>query len=123
SYRELPAGSAIGSSLHSMEQSAIAAPVPQLYPSPVAADFDRLTPVQLPPPSGEPQAGLPAQDADRFGAAAAGNESLAPAPGQRRGDDQAPVLPAQYQIPDQGRGQPGVSPTQSPYGQNGFGAD
>jgi hypothetical protein len=122
-YRELPAGAAIGNSLHAMEQPAIAAPVPQLYPSPVAADFDRLAQVQLASAGRDPQAGLPAQEADRFGPAAASNESLATAPGQRRGDDQAPVLPAQYQGPDQGRGQPGVSPTQSPYGQNGFAAD
>jgi hypothetical protein len=120
-YRELPVGSAIGASLQSMEQPAIAAPVPQLYPSPVAADFDRLSPVQLAGSGQEPQAGLPVQDADRF--AGASNESLAAAPGQRRGDEQPPV-PAQYQGPDQGRGQgAGASATQSPYGQGGYGAE
>jgi NYN domain len=118
-YRELPVSTAAASpgatSSLQPEQPAIAAPIPQLYPSPVAADFDRLGQQQLAPVSRDQQPVLPPQEPARFSGPA---EPMQAGPGQHRADDQPPVLSQQYQGRDQG--QPGP-PAQPAYGQNGFG--
>jgi NYN domain len=125
-FRELPAAAAAAaasagaaSSIQSGEQPAIAAPVPQLYPSPVAADFDRL---------GQPQAAQAAQlgreqqsmppDPARYSGPGRTGETMPGTVGQPQPDERQ-VLPAQFQLPDQGRGQA----AQPGYGQNGFSAD
>jgi NYN domain len=127
-FRELPAGAsaaaastgaagpAAANSIQSGEQPAIAAPVPQLYPSPVAADFDRLGQPQAAQLGREQQPVLP--DPARFSGPGRGGETLPGSAGQPRPDERQ-VLPAQFQLPDQGRGQA----AQSGYGQNGFSAD
>jgi hypothetical protein len=132
-YRELPASAAAASvaaatvaastgaasSLQPGEQPAIAAPVPQLYPAPVAADFDRLGQQQLAPVSTDQQPLLPPQEAARFSGPASPAEPMQSGPGQHRADELPPVLPPQYQARDQGQ----PAPAQPAYGQNGFGGD
>ncbi len=127
-FRELPAGAGAAAastgaastgavhSIQSGEQPAIAAPVPQLYPSPVAADFDRLGQPQAAQLGRAQQPVLP--DPARFSGPGRGGETLPGSAGQPRPDERQ-VLPAQFQLPDQGRGQA----AQSGYGQNGFSAD
>jgi hypothetical protein len=142
-YRELGVGSAAsGGQLAGMsQQPAIAAPVPQLYPSPVAAEYERVSQAQLAAPAGRAQraatsaqqvglsaqqAGLSAQDAGRY-AGSVGSarqpEGLGPVPSHRRQENQPQPMP-QYQSQDSGRGlgpPPADTASGQPgYGQNGF---
>jgi hypothetical protein len=129
-YRELAVGSAApGGQLSGMsQQPAIAAPSPQLYPSPVAPEYERVSQAPLAASARDQQSGLSAQDVGRFGGTAgsmgpAGQpEGLGPGLGHRRQEDQAQLM-AQYQSQDSGRGLPPVSGPasgQAGYGQNGF---
>ncbi len=126
-YRELAAGSASsGGQLAGMSpQSAIAAPAPQLYPSPVAAEYERVSQAQLAASGRDQQASLSAQDAGRYAGSvgSAGQpEGLGQGSGHRRQEDQ-PRLTAQYQSQDSGRGlaaAAGPASGQQGYGQNGF---
>jgi hypothetical protein len=120
SYRELPAGATAASAHASMEQPAIAAPVPQLYPSPVVADFDRMAPAQL--AGRDQQPSLASQDLGRFGPP---DGADAPSgPHQRVSDEPTPgIAAAQYQPPGpggDGQSQP-VAQAQS-YAPNGYGS-
>ncbi len=133
-YRELAAGSAApGGQFAGMgQQPAIAAPAPQLYPSPVAPEYERVSQAQFATPARDQQAGLSvqqaglsAQQAGRFAGSvgpAGQPDGLGPAPSHRRQEDQ-PQLAVQYQSQESGRGlgSPGGAVSGQPgYGQNGF---
>jgi hypothetical protein len=128
-YRELPVGAAAsGGQLAGVtQQPAIAAPAPQLYSSPVAPEYERVSPAQLAASTRDQQASLQPQDAGRYaGTGAAGSagppEGVGAAPGgHRRPEDQSQLM-AQYQSQDSGRGlaAAGLPPGQPGYGQNAF---
>jgi hypothetical protein len=129
-YRELPVGAAGATPqpVGTTQQPAIAAPAPQLYSSPVAPEYERVSPAQLAASARDQQVSLQPQDAGRYaGAGAVGSagqpESVSAGPGgHRRPEDQSQLM-AQYQSQDSGRGLPaaGLPPGQPGYGQNGFG--
>jgi NYN domain len=110
-YRGLESGSATASApahVMAQQQHAIAAPVPQLYPSPVAPDYERAGLAQIAAQARDPQPGQSAQDA------------------QRRTDDQQQMLMQQYQAQEAGRG-PGIAngaqSHSAGYPQSGFGLE
>ena len=114
-YRELPVGATSPGSM----QPAIAAPVPQLYSSPVAADFERLGQPQLAHVSRD-QSAPPQQDAPRFSPPASGSDAAQAAQGTRRADE-PPAPPASFQAPDPARQPASQLQGQPGYGQNGYG--
>jgi hypothetical protein len=125
-YRELSASPAAASQLQGAGQPAIAAAAPQLYSSPVAPDYERVSQAQL-ATAREQQTGLAAQDASRFpagpGPAGPGADSGS---SQRRHEDQPQLVSQHYQGQDPGRGLApgaGVPAAQGGYGQSGFGSD
>ncbi len=129
-YREIATGSAgAGSQVHGVgQQPAIAAPVPQLYPSPVAAEYDRVGQPQLVAPARDQQAGLPVHEASRFaGATGSGGPSdgLPSALDQRRPGEASQLVQQQYQPQDASRGLGTAAATQGQHGytQNGFSGD
>ncbi len=125
-YRELAVGSAApGAQLAGLsQQPAIAAPAPQLYSSPVAAEYQRVSQAQPAAPARDQQADLLAQDAGRYASgvgAAAQSEGFGPGPSHRRQEDQPLMAP--YQGHDSGRGlaaSAGLASSQPGYGQSGF---